>query len=507
VWCCGSWNFKDCRNSKCFRPHVCAKCANPHHKAPRCSAFSNPTSQTQLFEGIQKSGQSLDVRQWNALISASAKTGDTKRCMDLFQKMEQQGIKPNEVTWNTLISSFAKSGDTERCMDLFQKMEQQGIKPDEVTWTTLTFACGKGASLELGKHLHCCIMACGIMPSEILNSALIAMYAKSGSLRDAEVIYHGIPEDERDVVVYTAMISGYGVHGNGKEAMKVYEEMQHKRVKPNEITFIALLNACSHAGMVNEAEYLFDCMETEFGIIPAIEHKTCMVDVYGRSGDLEKAKNFLHKISQPSAATWTALLGAYKTHGNVEGAEYVAQKILELEPTNAATYVLLANIYRAAGHSDAAKRVREQMDHCGVKKIPGQTWVEVNGKRHTFVVHDQSHESTEEIYHKLRELIAEAKEAGYSPITSLVLHDVSEETKEELICYHSEKLAIAYLHTVLDPFSYAQGPAIQKNLRSCLDCHNFFKTLTKLYPYELPLRDANRFHIFKNGQCSCGDYY
>ena len=249
-------------------------------------------------------------------------------------------------------------------------------------------------------------------------------------------------------------------------------------------------------------------METEFGITPAIQHKTCMVDAYGRAGDLEKAQNFLsQKISQPDIISWTALLGAYRTHGNVEGAEYVAQKILELEPTNVSAYVLLANIYRAAGHSDAAKRVREQMDHCGVKKIPGQTWVEVNGKRHTFVVHDRSHESTEEIYRKLRELVAEAKEAGYSPITSLVLHDVSEETKEELICYHSEKLAIAYLHTVLDPFSYAQGPAIQKNLRSCLDCHNFFKTLTKLYPYELPLRDATRFHVFKNGQCSCGDYY
>jgi pentatricopeptide repeat protein len=255
---------------------------------------------------------------------------------------------------------------------------------------------------------------------------------------------------------------------------------------------------------VNEAQSYFDSMKTQFNIEPTNQHYNCMVDVLARSGQLDKAEYLISSMEQQDIISWTALLGSCRTHGDVKRAERIADIILKLNPQDAPTYVLLSNIYASVGRFDDVKRVRTLMEKNGVKKIPGMTWIEVDGEIHSFVVHDKSHKNTDEIYEKLEWLISEMKKVGYIPDTSFILHDVEEEDKKELICYHSEKLAISFGLLKLPPHS---NIIITKNLRVCGDCHTSTKLISKICKRDIIVRDSNRFHHFKDGKCSCNDYY
>jgi pentatricopeptide repeat protein len=301
------------------------------------------------------------------------------------------------------------------------------------------------------------------------------------------------------------MISAYGQHGYGKKAIKLFNQMQKEGIKPDKITFISLLNAFSHSGLVNEAMKYFKLMINKYKIEPTIQHYNCIVDTLGRAGFLKKAEEFIRKeIKEPDETTWECLLSACRWYGDIKRAKFAAKNALKLNPNDASIYVLLANIYAAAGLKEEESKVRQKMKNNGIKKIPGQTWIEINGKIHTFLVSDKSHEYSKEIYEKLNELNHQMKEAGYIPDTKFVLHDVEEEEKEHFLCSHSEKLAIAFGLISTPP----RTPLlIAKNLRVCGDCHNATKFLSKLCNREITVRDANRFHFFKNGKCSCNDYW
>jgi len=280
--------------------------------------------------------------------------------------------------------------------------------------------------------------------------------------------------------------------------------MQKEKIRPDEYTFIIILNSCSHAGLVEEAIYYFSSMESEFNIKPNIKHYTCIVDTLGRAGKLEEAEKFIETIPLPDIITWKALLGACRIYNDIERAERIAQKAFSLDTKDCSTYVLLSNIYASKGRFQDVNKIRELMKQRGIKKIPGQTWIEINGKVHSFLVHDKSHESTKEIYEELEKLNKQMKVAGYIPNTNFILHDVEEEEKEQLLCYHSEKLALSFGIINTPPNS---SLTIVKNLRICGDCHNATKYISKLQQREIIVRDSNRFHHFKNGTCSCNDYY
>lgn len=276
-------------------------------------------------------------------------------------------------------------------------------------------------------------------------------------------------------------------------------------IRPDSITFIGVLSACSHAGLVIEGFCYFEVMSHQYGIGPRLDHFGCMVDLFGRAGLLEEANKFINEMPfEPDASVWSALLGACRIHKNLELGIHAAEHLLQLEPECAATHVMLANIYAAAGRWNDAANVRRMMKDKGLKKQPGCSWIEVNNKMHSFVVGDTSHPQTEEIYTLLDALAGQMKEAGYLPDTDFVLHDVEEEQKKDLLCHHSEKLAIAFGLISTPPWT---SITVTKNLRVCGDCHRATKFISKVVGREIIMRDANRFHRFKDGLCSCGDYW
>ena len=336
-----------------------------------------------------------------------------------------------------------------------------------------------------------------------VGSALLHMYAKCGSIDDARLAFDKM--EERNVITWNVMVRGLAQHGCGHEALQVFRSMIADGVKPDEISFVAVLSACSHSGLVDEGRRLFLAMTQDYGIERTVELCTCMVDVLGRARHLEEAKLLIGNMPvEADGATWGALRGACRTYGNVELGKLAANELLKLEPKDASAYVLLSNIYAAAGKWEEVLWVRTMMQERGIRKEPGRSWIEVDNKVHDFVVGDTSHSETKEIYAELRRLSETIKANGYIPDTRLVLRNIEEEEKELALCSHSEKLAIAYglMRTPL-----GQPIRVFKNLRVCSDCHTATKFISKAIEREIVVRDANRFHHFQDGVCSCGDYW
>lgn len=232
---------------------------------------------------------------------------------------------------------------------------------------------------------------------------------------------------------------------------------------------------------------------------------SCVVDILGRSGKVEEAFEFIKKMPfEPTAAMWGSLLGACRVHLNVDIGELVAERLIEMEPENSGNYVLLSNLYASMGRWEDVRNVRELMNEKAVIKEPGRSWIELNQTLHTFHASDRTHPRKEEVFAKVKELLVKIKQAGYTPDLSCVLHDVDEEQKEKILLGHSEKLALAFGLIDTPPGKPVQ---VMKNLRICVDCHNFAKFVSKVYGREVSLRDKNRFHHIIGGICSCGDYW
>ncbi|XP_057869692.1 pentatricopeptide repeat-containing protein At3g26782, mitochondrial-like [Cryptomeria japonica] len=329
------------------------------------------------------------------------------------------------------------------------------------------------------------------------------MYAKCGSIQKARELFDKMNHPRK--VSWNAMIAGYAMHGYGKDALKLFELMELSGSNPNHVSFVSVLFACSHAGFINDGCKYFNLMSCSYCIMPTIDHYVCMIDLLGRAGYLEEALNFIIKMPiKLDAVAWKCLLGACRTHKNIGLGEFVATLLFESDAENDAPYVLLSNIYAELGSWGSFQKVRNLMKDRGIKKNPGCSWIEVHKMVHVFCVGDRSHPQTEEIYAKLEKLSWEMKAAGYNTDTGYALNDVEEEEKELLLCHHSEKLAIAF--GLLNTFP---GTTIRivKNLRVCNDCHTATKFISKVAGREIIVRDANRFHHFKLGQCSCGDYW
>ena len=336
-----------------------------------------------------------------------------------------------------------------------------------------------------------------------VGNALISMYSKCGSIRDARLVFDGMVI--RDVISWTAMIGGLAMYGCGQVALQLFEQMKKEGVRPDSLTFVNVLSACSHTGLVDEGRRYFNTMSQDHCFLPTIVHYGCLVDLLGRAGHLDEAENIIKTMPlKADAAIWGTLLGACRLHGNVMLAERVADYSLKIEPQNVAVYVQLSNVYAEAGMWDSVAKVRKLMRERGVKKLPGRSWIEVAKKVHSFVVEDRSHPEAEEIYSELKSLTEKMKRAGYVPDTRLVMHEVDEEQKEEAVCHHSEKLAIVY---GLMKTPSGMPIRISKNLRMCTDCHTATKFISKIVGREILARDASRFHHFKDGLCSCGDYW
>jgi pentatricopeptide repeat protein len=450
-----------------------------------------------VHQQIIQSGLESDVFVGSSLVDMYAKCGSIEDARRVFNKMPSRNV----VTWSAMILGHVKCGQGQKALELFRQMQHEGVQPNSVTFVGVLNACASIIALDEGRCVH---LQSGLESNVFVGNSLIDMYAKCGSLEDAWIVFNKMPS--RDVISWNAMIGGCAMHGHGREALRHFEQMCDEGVQPDDITFVCVLSACSHAGLVDEGMCLYASMIRDYMIPAKLEHYTCMVDLLGRAGHLQKAENMIMAMpcKPQDAGAWMALLGACRIHGNVGMAERVAKQILEMEPENAAVYVLLSNIYAAAGNRHLCENVERQRKERGAKKQPGRTWIEVNNEVHTFVVQDQDHPQMIEIHAELQRLSGLMHNAGYVPCTELVLDDVEEEEKVSHLCHHSEKLAIAFGLINTAPGTPLR---IRKNLRVCKDCHTSAKFISKLVRRAIMVRDANRFHHFEDGVCSCMDYW
>lgn len=451
-----------------------------------------------IHDVVLKHGLQLDHFVCASLVDMYAKCMVIEDAEKLFKRMLGKDL----VTWTVMIGAYADCNAYESLV-FFDRMREEGVVPDKVAMVTVVNACAKLGAMHRARFVSEYICRNRFSLDLILGSAMIDMYAKCGSVESAREVFDMMKE--KNVISWSAMIAAYGYHGKGKEALDLFRMMLSCAILPNKVTFVSLLYACSHAGLIEEGIRFFDSMWEEHAVRPDVKHYTCMVDLLGRAGRLDEAVKLIETMAvEKDERLWSALLGACRIHGNMELAEKAANSLLELQPQNPGHYVLLSNIYAKAGKWEKVAKFRDMMTQRKLKKVPGWTWIEVDNKTYQFSVGDRSHPQSKEIYEMLMSVIKRLRMAGYVPDTDFVLQDVEEEVKQEMLYTHSEKLAIAF---GLIAIPKSDPIRISKNLRVCGDCHTFSKMVSDIMRRSIIVRDANRFHHFNEGTCSCGDYW
>lgn len=439
-----------------------------------------------------------DVSMTNSLISMYSKCKKVDIAADIFSKLQGKTL----VSWNAMILGYAQNGRVNEALNYFCKMRSKNIKPDSFTMVSVIPALAELSVIRHAKWIHALVIRSCFEKNVFVMTALIDMYAKCGAVGTARALFDMM--NERHVTTWNVMIDGYGTHGLGKAAVELFNKMLEGPTKPNDITFLCAISACSHSGLVEEGIHYFTSMKKDYGIEPVMDHYGAMVDLLGRAGRLNEAWDFIQKMPiEPGITVFGAMLGACKIHKNVELGEKAANRLFELDPDEGGYHVLLANIYAAASLWDKLAKVRTIMEKKGLQKTPGCSLVELKNEVHSFYSGSTNHPQSKRIYTFLETLIDEIKAAGYVPDTNSI-HDVEDYVQENLLSSHSEKLAIAFGLLNSSPGSTIH---IRKNLRVCGDCHNATKYISLVTGREIIVRDMHRFHCFKNGVCSCGDYW
>ncbi|XAR63991.1 hypothetical protein NMG60_11024169 [Bertholletia excelsa] len=440
-----------------------------------------------------------NVISWNSMLAGYAKCGYVEDAFHLFSKMPSRDV----VSWNVMLACYSQSGKSNEALALFDEMQSFGIKPTEATMVSLLSACSHLGALNQGLHFHSYITDHKLELNTILGTALVDMYAKCGSISCATEVFYSI--ESKDILAWNTIINGLAMHGDAKGSIQFFKMMQKEGVAPNDITFVAVISACRHAGLTEEGMRLFASM-CNYGIEPKEEHYGCVIDLLARAGKLEEAMELILTMPmEPNATVWGALLGGCMTYRNAQMGERVGKCLINLQPEHSGRYILLSNIYAATKRWDDARELRNLMKAKGVCKVPGASVIELKGFIHRFVAGNSSHPDSNKIYEKLWEILTRLKSTcGYSPGTDQVFLDLEEEEKEHLLSLHSEKLAIAYGFLQLHP---GETIRIVKNLRVCGDCHYMIKLISMTYKREIIVRDRNRFHHFKDGGCSCLDFW
>ncbi|XP_031285842.1 pentatricopeptide repeat-containing protein At5g66520-like [Pistacia vera] len=441
-----------------------------------------------------------DVVSWTSLINGFAKWGFVDKALKVFELMPKER---NSIVWNAIIAAYVHSNRFHEAFSLFERMKEEDVVLDKYVAASMLSACTGLGSLEQGKWIHCYIEENGIELDSKLATSIIDMYCKCGYLEKAFQVFNGL--HYRGISSWNCMIGGLAMHGKGNAAIELFKEMERKMVPPDNITFVNLLTACAHSRLVEEGRYYFHYMTEAHGIEPRIEHYGCMVDLLGRAGMLEEARKLTDEMPMnPDESVLGALLGACRIHKNMELGEQIGKRLINLDPKNSGRYVLLANIYANAGRWEDVANMRKLMNDRGVKKTPGFSVIELEGVVNEFTAGGRAHPEAKEIYAKVDEMLEGIRPFGYVPDTEGVLHELEEEETENPLNHHSEKLAMALGLLKTKP---GETLRISKNLRVCKDCHQASKLISKVYKREIIVRDRNRFHHFKMGECSCEDYW
>ncbi|MFS7971106.1 putative tetratricopeptide-like helical domain superfamily, DYW domain-containing protein [Helianthus anomalus] len=465
-----------------------------------CSSISNKNVTEGVHGVVVKKGFAENTRIGNTLVDAYAKCGQLRFSRKAFNEI----INKDVTTWNSMIAVCAQHGMSTEALDLFYAMVRDAdVNHNVVTLSAVLLACAHSGALQIGKCIHDQVIKMGLEDDVVVGTSIVDMYCKCGRVTTARTAFDRMKN--KNVRSWTAMVAGYGMHGYAQEALDVFYEMLRVNIVPNYITFVSVLSACSHAGLVDEGWHWFQTMTRKYSIEPGVEHYSCMVDLFGRAGFLNRAYDLIKKMKvRPDFVVWGSLLAACRMHKNVDLGEIAAKKLFELDPQNCGYYVLLSNMYADAGRWNDVEKMRIYMKSHALSKTPGFSLVELKDRVHLFLVGDKEHPDHEKIYLYLEELCMKVQEAGYVPNMTSVLHDIDNEEKEMTLKIHSEKLAVAYAVMNSVPGSTIQ---VIKNLRICGDCHETIKLIAKVVNRDIVVRDSKRFHHFSDGLCSCGDYW
>ncbi|OMP09670.1 hypothetical protein COLO4_05239 [Corchorus olitorius] len=464
-----------------------------------CARVLAVTEALQLHANIVRYGFMADALLGTTLLDVYAKVGDLGYARKVFDEMPHRDI----ASWNSLILGLAQGNQASQALDMFRRMEVEGLKPNEVSVLGVLSACSRIGDFREGERIH------GFIRNEKLDfnvqvcNAVIDMYANCGFVDKAYGVFDNMG-CRKCLVSWNTMIMAFAMNGDGCKALELFKQMDGAGVQPDAVTYLAVLCACNHAGLVDEGVRLFYTMERH-GVKPNMKHYGGVVDLLGRAGRLKEAYDIINSMPMlPDVVLWQSLLGACQIYKDVEMAEIASRNLVEMGSNNCGDFVLLSNVYAANNRWNDVDRVRNAMKNRDVKKVPGFSYIEVDGMRYKFFTDDKSNAKWKEIYSKLDEIRFKIKELGYVAETSFVLHDIGEEEKENQLCYHSEKLAVAF-----GLISTSEGIPLQviKNLRICGDCHLVVKLISKIYRREIIVRDRVRFHRFKDGSCSCRDYW
>ncbi|KFK36311.1 hypothetical protein AALP_AA4G105900 [Arabis alpina] len=439
---------------------------------------------------------------WTAMVSGFAKSGRKEEALELFRRIPVKNL----YSWTALISGFVQSGKGLEAFSVFIEMRREKVDIlDPLVLSSIVGACANLAASIAGRQVHGLVIALGFDSCVFISNALIDMYAKCSDVVAAKDIFSRMRH--RDVVSWTSLIVGMAQHGQAENAMALYDDMVSHGVKPNEVTFVGLIYACSHVGFVAKGRELFQSMTKDYKIRPSLQHYTCLLDLLGRSGLLDEAENLIHSMPfPPDEPTWAALLSACKRQGQGQMGVRIADYLLSsFKPKDPSTYILLSNIYASASLWGKVSEARRKLGDMEVRKDPGYSSVEVRKETEVFYAGETSHPLKHEIFGLLKEFEEEMRRRkGYVPDTSWILHDMDEQEKEKLLFWHSERSAVAY-----GLLKAVQGTPIRivKNLRVCGDCHVVLKHISEITEREIIVRDATRYHHFKGGKCSCNDFW
>ncbi|KAL3510014.1 hypothetical protein ACH5RR_029415 [Cinchona calisaya] len=433
-----------------------------------------------------------------ALIDMYSKCGsiDDARCV--FDEMPEK----TTVGWNSIIAGYALHGYSEEAMNMYYDMQDSGVNMDHFTFSIIIRVCTRLASVEHAKQAHAGLVRHGFGLDIVANTALMDFYSKWGRVEDARNVFEKMPQ--KNVISWNALIAGYGNHGQGVEAVELFERMISEGFVPNHVTFLAVLSACSYSGLSDRGWEIFESMNRVYKVKPRAMHYACMVELLGREGLLDEAFALIRDAPfEPTLNMWAALLTACRVHKNFVLGRFAAEKLYGMEPEKLSNYVVLLNIYNCSGKFQEAASVIQTLKKKGLRMLPACTWIDIKKQPYVFFSGDKCHAQTDQIYEKLEKMMQEISKQGYVPDGKSFLADVDEEEEELQLC-HSEKLAISFglINTVdSTPLHLVQSHRI------CYDCHNAIKLMALVAKREIVVRDASRFHRFKDGTCSCGDYW
>ncbi|WJX43629.1 hypothetical protein P8452_30698 [Trifolium repens] len=458
---------------------------------------SEPTQSISWYRNMLRCGIKIDALTCSFALKGCA------RALAFYEATQLHSQQRDIASWNAMISGLAQGSRPNEAIDLFNRMKEEGWRPNDVTVLGALSACSQLGASKQGEIVHGYIVDEKLEKNVIVCNAVIDMYGKCGFVDKAYSVFNSM-SCRKTLITWNTMIMAFAMNGDGYKALDLLDKMSLDGMSPDAVSYLAALCGCNHAGLVDEGVRLFELMKVS-GVKLNVKHYGSVIDLLGRAGRLKEAYDIINLMPMlPDVVLWQTLLGASKTYGDVEMAEMASKKLVEMGSNSCGDFVLLSNVYAAQQRWKDVGRVREAMVNNDVRKVPGFSFTEIDGRIHKFINSDQSHPNSKEIYAKLDEIKFRIKSYGYIAETNLVLHDIGDEDKENVLNYHSEKLAVAY-----GLISTVDGTPIQviKNLRICVDCHTFIKIISNIYNREIIVRDRARFHRFKDGVCSCRDYW